>query len=187
MCPPLRVTDILIRGGGGTITFSDNVTVEYIFKFRPDSTIPSGGIFDITLVGDRARLVYENVVSQAVCDMVDWILQCSALNARISIIEAATGLAKQFSFVAGDWAAGTPNEITVIATGVAGAGTLGPHELPTGGAYHVSVFNSTGAPITVGVDAEIEIALATGDVTIKKAGLATPFAGRVVISSALLC
>ncbi len=95
-------------------------------------------------------------------------------------------MAKQFTFAAGDWAAGAANRITVKATGVPGPGELGPHELPTGGAYHVSVFNSTGAPITVGVDAEIEIALATGDVTIKKAGLATPFAGRVVISSALI-
>jgi hypothetical protein len=189
MCPPrpLHVTDILIRGGGGTVTFSDNVTIEYIFKFRPDPNIPAGGVFDITLVGERAALMYETVVSQAVCDMVDWILQCSALNARISIIEAAAGLAKQFAFEAADWAAGIPNRITVIATGTPGAGELGPHELPTGGTYHVSVFKEDGTPVAIGVDTEVEVSLTTGDVTIIKTGISTPFKGRIVISAAVLC
>lgn len=75
--PNVKVTDILIRGGGGTVTFSDGVTVEYLFGFRQDQSVPSGGVLDVTLVGDRAQLVYGNLLSQAVCDMIDWLLQCS--------------------------------------------------------------------------------------------------------------
>jgi len=182
--PNVRVTDILVRGGGGTITFSDGVTVEYLFGFRPDSSIPSGGIFDVTLIGDRAARVYENIVSQAVCDMVDWILQCSSLNSRVSIIEAKLGIAKEFSFEVADWTAGsTTNQIDVIRAGIIGPGEIGPHEFPTGRAYHISVFKDDGSAAIAGVDLEFDINLVTGVVSLKKTGLAPSFDGRVIISS----
>lgn len=179
----VRVTDILIRGGGGTITFSDNITVDYVFGFRPDPTIPSGGMFDVTLCGDRADLVYENVVSQCVCDMVDWLLQCSSVNNRLSIIEAKMGLAKDFSFVATDWSSGTANEIEIIRTGVPGLGQLGPHEFPLGVAYSVSVFEASGVPIIIGTDTEVQINLDTGAIILRKAPLGPNFAGRVIVGS----
>jgi len=76
----VKITDILIRGGGGTITFSDGITVEYVFGFRPDPSVPSGGIFDVTLQGPRAAKLYENIVSQAIGDMITWLLQGSNLD-----------------------------------------------------------------------------------------------------------
>lgn len=179
----VKVTDILVRGGGGTITFSDGVTVEYVFGFRPDSSVPSGGIFDVTLQGERAQLVYQNVVSQAVCDMVDWLLQCSSLNSRVSIIEAKMGIAKEFAFGIPDWALGTPNAIEIIREGLPGVGQIGPHEFPLDRAYSVSVFRDDGTPIIVGVDTDVEINLLTGLIRLKKTGLSTPFAGRVIIGS----
>lgn len=179
----VRVTDILIRGGGGTITFSDNVTVDYVFGFRPDATIPSGGIFDVTLCGDRANLVYENVVSQCVCDMIDWLLQCSSINNRLSIIEAKMGLAKDFAFTASDWSSGTVNEIEIIREGIPGAGQLGPHEFPLGVAYSVSVFESGGSPVIIGTDTEVQINIDTGSITLRKAPLGPNFSGRVIIGS----
>lgn len=181
--PNVRVTDILIRGGGGTITFSDGVTVEYVFQFKQDPSIPSGGLFDITLQGERAKRVYQNVVTQAVCDMVDWLLQCSSLNARVSVLELRAGLATEFAFAASDWMAGVQNEITIVQSGVPGAGQLGPHNFPIGRAYHISIFRQDGPPVLTGVDVEVKINLTSGDITIKKAGLGQPFPGRVIISS----
>ena len=181
--PDVKVTDILIRGGGGTITFSDGVTVEYVFGFRPDEDIPSGGLFDITLQGPRAQLVYENIVSQAVCDMVDWILQCSSLNNRVSILEASLGFAKEFTFDSTDWTAGTPNAIEIVQSGALGPGQVGPHEFIVGKSYHISVFKADGSPVVVGVDVEFEISLTTGLIRMKKTGKVTPYSGRVIVSS----
>lgn len=181
--PGVIVTDILIRGGGGTVTFSDGVTVEYVFGFKPDSNIPSGGLFDVTLCGPRADLIYQNVISQCVCDMVDWLLQCSAVNSRVSIIEAKMGLAKEFPFAAADWDDGIVNTIEIIQTGVPGPGQIGPHSLPIGTAYNISVFEAGGAVVRAGVDTEVEIDLITGLVRLKIAGLATSFDGRVIIGS----
>lgn len=181
--PDVKVTDILIRGGGGTITFSDGVTVEYVFGFRPDSSIPSGGIFDVTLQGPRAQLVYENIVSQAVCDMIDWLLQCSSLNNRVSILESKLGLAEEFEFDVTDWAAGTPNAIEIVQVGALGPGQVGPHGFLVGKSYHISVFKSDGSPVIVGVDVEFEISLTTGLIRMKKSGKVAPYSGRVIVSS----
>lgn len=181
--PGVTVTDILVRGGGGTITFSDGVTVEYVFGFKPDPTIPAGGLFDVTLCGPRANLVYDNVVSQCVCDMVDWLMQCSSVNNRLSIIEAKMGLAKEFDIVAGDWIAGTANQIPILQTGTPAVGELGPHEFPLGSAYSISVFKNSGLPVITGVDVEYDIDLTTGTLTLRKSGLAPNFSGRVIIGS----
>lgn len=181
--PNVKVTDIVVRGGGGTITFSDGVTVEYVFGFRPDASIPSGGIFDVTLQGPRADLVYENIVSQAVCDMIDWLMQCSSLNVRISILEAKLGLAEEFSFEAADWDAGTPNAIEIVQAGALGPGQIGPHGFLVGKSYHISVFKADGSPLIVGVDVEFEISLTTGQIRLKKSGKVIPYGGRVIVSS----
>ncbi|MHA2063652.1 MAG: hypothetical protein ACXABY_04630 [Candidatus Thorarchaeota archaeon] len=181
--PGVIVTDILIRGGGGTITFSDGVTVEYVFGFRPDEGIPSGGMFDVTLCGPRADLVYQNVVSQCVCDMVDWLLQCSDLNRRVSILELQLGLAKQFRFTIPDWAAVTRNTIEIPNLGpIITPGQIGPHELGTNRIYHITVWREDGTPVRVGVDTEVEVNFNTGLVRLKKPSLAPPFDGRVIIS-----
>lgn len=178
--PNVKVTDILVRGGGGTITFSDGVTVEYMFGFRPDSTIPSGGVFDVTLVGNRAQLVYQNIVSQSVCDMIDWLMQCSSLYHRVAVLEAALGVAKEFPFTVADW--NSSNNLTIIRTGTPIAGQIGPHELPIGRAYHISIFRDTGAPVITGIDIEVQVNLTTGNVTLHKVGLVQPFDGRLIIS-----
>jgi hypothetical protein len=182
--PDVKVTDILIRGGGGTITFSDNITVEFVYGFRPDDSIPAGGTFDITLIGDRAQRVYETVVSQAICNMIDWLLQCSDLARRISVLELTAGIAKQFDFVAGDWDAGTANTIEIPASGVLLPGQIGPHGFATNRAFLINVWKEDGfiVPVIVGVDVELNIGLTTGLITLKKAPLATSFAGKVIIS-----
>jgi len=181
--PGVRVTDILIRGGGGTITFSDGVTVEYVFGFRPDPDIASGGLFDVTLCGPRAQLVYENIVSQCVCDMVDWLLQCSDLNRRVSILELTAGLAKQFQFVEADWAAVTKDTIEIPNLGpIITPGQIGPHGCGINRIYHVTVWREDGSPVVIGVDTELEVNFDTGLLTLRKAPLAKPFDGRVIIS-----
>jgi len=176
------VTDILIRGGGGTITFSDGITVEFFFGFIPDTSILGGGRFGITLEGPRAQLVYQNVLQQNLCDTIDWLLQCSDLSRRVAILELGAGLAKEFTFDSSDWSSGISNTIGIPNVGPLSAGQIGPHELGTSRAYHISVWKDDGAPVIVGIDVELEINLTNGLILIKKPGLAANFAGRVIIS-----
>lgn len=180
--PGTVVTDILIRGGGGTITFSDGVTVEFMFGFIPDSSVPGGGRFGITLEGPRAQLLYQNVLTQGLCDTIDWLLQCSDLNRRVSILELTAGLAKEFLFTTGDWDSLTPHEIEIPNEGpVITPGQIGPHELGVDRSYHVTVWRDDGTPVLIGVDVEMSINLSTGLIKLIKAPLAPSFDGRVVI------
>lgn len=177
-----KVTDILIRGGGGTITFSDGVTVEFLFGFIPDSDISGGGKFGITLEGARAQLLYQNILTQSLCDTIDWLLQCSDLNRRVSILELNAGLAKEFSFTVADWDSITPNEIEIPNLGpVTTPGQIGPHELGLDRSYHITVWRDDGTPVLAGVEVGYSISLATGSIKLLKAPLAASFDGRVVI------
>lgn len=188
----LVVTDILIRGGGGTITFSDNVTIEYVFAFRKDLSLPGGGMFDITLQGPRATLVYQTVVSQAVCDMVNWISQCSDLNHRVSQLELEVAQLSgststrccpvEFTFAAVDWSAGTPNQIQVVNSGPLGPGIIGAHMKGTNRTFHIAVFRDDNTPVFPMVDIELLVNIPSGQITIRKAPLGAAFAGRVIIS-----
>jgi len=86
---PLHVTDFVVRGGGGTITFSNNKTLEYIFKFDVDpvsnwcGTRPnnSNSIFGIELsdpnLSTNMAGLYQTIVDDAVCDIIRWLLQCA--------------------------------------------------------------------------------------------------------------
>ena len=180
--PGTVVTDILIRGGGGTITFSDGVTVEFMFGFIPDDSIPGGGRFGITLEGDRAQLLYQNTLTQGLCDTIDWLLQCTDLNRRVSILELQAGLAKEFIFTEADWNAIIPHQIDIPNTApIVSPGQIGPHELGVDRSYHVTVWRSDGSPVLIGVDVEMAINLGTGLVRLIKAPLAPAFDGRVVI------
>ena len=180
--PGTVVTDILIRGGGGTITFSDGVTVEFMFGFIPDENIPGGGWFGITIEGDRAQLLYQNTLTQGLCDTIDWLLQCTDLNRRVSILELQAGLAKEFLFVEDDWNSLIPHQIDIPNEGpIISPGQIGPHELGLDRSYHITVWRSDGSPVLIGVDVEMSINLSTGLVKIIKAPLAPAFDGRVVI------
>lgn len=178
----LKVTDILVRGGGGTITFSDNVTIEYVFQFRQDTSIPAGGIFGVTLVGDRASLVYQNVVSQSICDMVDWLLQGTSLASRVAVLEAQLGIATEFPFDSSDWTAGTSNEIRIVNISPIVPGVIGAHQRGTNRVFHISVFRDDGSPVMTGIDIEVKVNLTTGLIRIIKTGLAPAFSGRVIVS-----
>lgn len=178
----LKVTDILVRGGGGTVTFSDDVTIEFIYQFKQDPGVPAGGIFGVTLIGDRASLVYQNVVSQSICNMIDWLLQCSSLNQRVALLEAHLGLAEQFVFTPPDWTAGTSNQIKIAAVPPIVPGVIGIHNLGINKVFHISVFRDDGAPTMTGVDIEFQVNLATGLITIIKTGLSPAFGGRVIVS-----
>ena len=180
--PGVVVTDIVMRGGGGTITFSDNVTFEWVWQFRPNLNIPAGGTMAITLAGERAALVYQTIVDQTVCDFFDWLIQCTSLASRVSLLELELGRAVEVVFTVADWLAGSSvNEIVVIPSGTPGAGEVGPHTQPIGRAYGMSVFKDD-LPLTIGVDIELKISLATGEITLIKAPLADPFDGRIIIT-----
>jgi hypothetical protein len=191
-CGPLRVTDILMRGGGGTITFSDDVTIEFVFQFKQDPNMPGGGCFGVTLQGPRAAMVYQTCVSQSLCDMIDWVMQCSSLNHRVAELELAVSQLSgstgtrccpvEFSFSADDWNAGTPNQLTIVNTGPLGPGIIGAHNLGTNRVFHISVFRDDGTPVFVKVNIEIDVNVATGTITIVKTSLGASFAGYVIIS-----
>jgi len=179
------VTDVVFRGGGGTITFSDNVTCEWFWKFQQDKALPGGGKMSLTLDGPRASLLYQTVVDQTICNFFDWLLQCTSLASRIAQLELAAGLAKEVRFFTADWAAGTANEIKIIPSGVPVAGERGPHELPVAGkVYAVQVYQDGVGSLVLGIDVGLRLDLTTGDVYITKTGLAAPFDGRVIISAA---
>jgi len=183
--PGVVVTDFVMRGGGGTITFSDNVTYEWFWKFDRDPSIPAGGRMKITLDGPRAALVYQTIVDSTVCEFFDWLLQCTSIASRISLLELAQGLAKEVTFAAADWAAGTPNQVSIIATGIPGAGEVGPHLLPvTGKAYSVSVYQDGVGSLVLGVDVGLNMDLSTGEIILTKTGLAPAFDGRAIITGA---
>lgn len=187
-CGPLRVTDILIRGGGGTITFSDDVTIEYVFEFKQDPNMPGGGCFGVTLQGDRAAMVYQTCVSQSVCDMVNWIMQCSDLNHRVAILElevaqlsGSTGsrcCPVEFTFTTADW---INNQLQIIDIGPLGPGIIGAHGKGKNRTFHLAVFKDE-TPVFPMIDIEFLINLPTGQITIRKTGLGAPFNGRVIIS-----
>lgn len=96
------------------------------------------------------------------------------------------GRAEEFSFVAGDWAAGVVNEIQIVRVpAVPGAGQIGPHTLRLGVAYVVQVFEDVGGNDLNIVDVEVEMNTATGLITMRKAPVPPGFAGRVVIEDSL--
>lgn len=191
-CGPLRVTDILIRGGGGTITFSDDVTIEYVFEFKQDPNMPGGGCFGVTLQGPRAAMVYQTCVSQSVCDMVNWIMQCSDLNHRVAILElevaelsGSTGsrcCPVEFTFTIADWSAGINNQLQIINTGPLLPGIIGAHNKGNNRTFHIAVFKDDSTPVFPMVDIELLVNIPTGQITIRKTSLGAPFNGRVIIS-----
>lgn len=82
-------------------------------------------------------------------------------------------------FSAADWDAGaTANSITVVQSGVPGAGEIGPHACAIASSYVVQVFRDSddrqvGIPVLVNPT--------TGDITLRKFGLGPDFDGRVII------
>lgn len=89
--------------------------------------------------------------------------------------EGAASL-RRISFAATDW---VDNEITVVATGVAGAGQVGPHNLTPFPSYVVQVINTTLNPDEM-VTVETSFA-ASGNIRLRKAAKAPAFAGVAVI------
>jgi hypothetical protein len=127
-------------------------------------------------------------------EIIDAVLENLGLGAAIGdvLVRAPDGsgeiwaptnvLGRSFSFVASDWSSGTVNEIDIIRLGAPAAGQIGPHKYDSSGPYQVLVFKETGSVVTQ-VDCEVETNVVTGNITIRKAGLAPDFDGRAVISS----
>jgi hypothetical protein len=82
------------------------------------------------------------------------------------------------TFSAGDWAAGTANQITFVQTGAPGAGEVGPHSLGISSSYTVNVYRDSDDEA---VDVGVIVDGGTGNVTLTKTGLGADFAGRVMI------
>jgi hypothetical protein len=82
------------------------------------------------------------------------------------------------TFSGANWAAGTANQITIVQTGAAGAGEIGPHSLGVAGSYTVNVVRDSDDEM---VDVGVIIDDVTGNVTLTKTGLGADFAGRIMI------
>lgn len=80
-------------------------------------------------------------------------------------------------FLTTDWSSGTPNTITILQTGIPGAGQIGPHGLTPNNSYVVSIFrDSDNEKVDVGIFVD-----GIGNITLTKTGLGADFNGRVVI------
>jgi hypothetical protein len=82
------------------------------------------------------------------------------------------------TFIVGDWTGGTANRIVVIQTGAPAAGEIGPHGLAIASSYATQVYRDSDDEL---VDLGIEVDPPTGDITLKKTGLGTNFAGRLIV------
>jgi len=186
----VQANDILINVSFGRITATDNTTVELISKYNPvenylEIDIPDHYMEFIELVefGPYFRrfidwlLDVDNVLNRIDGDPGD-ILVRNDSNQWVPI----NVLPRSFTFVVADWAAGTANEITIIGSGTSGPGQIGPHNYDNLGPYQVLVFSESGNIVTQ-VDVEVETNIITGDVTLRKSGLAPAFDGRAVVSS----
>lgn len=181
-----------MRGGGGTITFSDDVTIEFVFQFKQDPNMAGGGCFGITLQGPRAAMVYQTCVSQSLCDMIDWVMQCSSLNHRVAQLEyevsqlsGSTGTRccpVELTFTIADWSAGINNQLQIVNTGPLGPGIIGAHHLGNNRVFNIAVFKDNGTPVFPRIDIELLVNIPTGQITIRKTSLGAPFNGRVIIS-----
>jgi len=78
-----------------------------------------------------------------------------------------------------EWGAGTNNRITIIQTGAPGAGEIGPHGLAIASSYLVQFYRDSDDQL---VDLGIEVDGGTGDITLRKTGLAANSAGRVIVA-----
>jgi hypothetical protein len=86
------------------------------------------------------------------------------------------------TFTSSDWTSGTPHEITILTSGVPGAGEIGPHLLPVEDIYVVQVAIDSTDEI---VDVSTEFNTITGDIILRKAPVSPNFDGRVIIISAV--
>jgi len=76
------------------------------------------------------------------------------------------------------WAAGTNNEIVIIQSGAPGAGEAGPHGLVVAESYLVQTYrDDNGRQVSLGVTVDS----GTGDVTLRRAGLAPNVDIRLVM------
>lgn len=82
------------------------------------------------------------------------------------------------TFLAAAWTAGVANEITIIESGVPGAGQIGPHGLGVASSFVIQVFRDSDDSL---VDTGAIVDPATGNVTLTKSGLSTAFNGRVIL------
>jgi hypothetical protein len=95
-----------------------------------------------------------------------------------STAEAGEAYVFRATFAAIKWSNGVVNKITILRTGVAGAGQIGPHLLSLASSYTVQVFrDSDNQKVDVGVIVDP----VTGNITMTKTGLGTDFAGRVIV------
>ena len=191
----VQPNDIIINVSFGRIAATDGNTHELIAKYNPvqnclEIDMPEHIISYLELVdfGPNFRRCLDWLFGVDLSGMLDGLGDGVADPGDI-LVRNNTGnwvpinvLPRNFSFKAADWDSGTVNEITLIRTGIPGAGEIGPHEYDAGGPYQVLIFKEVGNIVTQ-VDVEIETNLVTGDITLRKAGLAPSFDGRAVVSS----
>lgn len=137
----------------------------------------------VTLTDPRAALVYQTLVDQSLCDLYSWLIQCTDFANRLALLELSLGRAVEVTFDAADWGAGATNAVVIPPEEPLGPGEVGPHTLPVGRGYAVSVFRDDGAFVSLGVDVEVEVNRASGVVTLYKAPLAPAFSGRAILTA----
>lgn len=87
-------------------------------------------------------------------------------------------LHEEVLFDVGDW---LNNQIFIIPQGVPGAGEVGPHRLPIGGAYSVTVWQDLPGSNSRVVHVSTYVERTTGRIRLLKAGGAPDFSGRVFL------
>jgi hypothetical protein len=85
----------------------------------------------------------------------------------------------QIPFTAADWRG--LNYLNVIQSGITGLNEIGPHAMPLGMGYSVTVFQNLPSNIIKQVNLTILIDETTGIITLWKSGITPAFSGRVEV------
>jgi hypothetical protein len=97
-------------------------------------------------------------------------------------LDGVIELHEEVSFNDTDWLS---NQILIIAQGTPGAGEVGPHRLPIGGTYSVTVWQDLPASNARIVGVSTYVDRNTGVVRMVKAGKTQPFSGKIFLCARL--
>jgi hypothetical protein len=145
-----------ILNGWATVVQNDSASDDLIIQKSTGAyveTIPPGRAMDFTLID--ATVSGGQWYSDGVLELHEEVL-----------------------FDVGDWLG---NQIFIIPQGVPGAGEVGPHRLPVGGTYSVTVWQDLPGSNARVVNVSLYVDRSTGRIRLLKAGGAPEFSGRAFL------
>lgn len=145
-----------ILNGWATVVQNDSASNDLIIQKSTGAyveTIPPGRAMDFTLID--ATVPGGQWYSDGVLELHEEVL-----------------------FDVGDWIG---NQIFIIAYGVPGAGEVGPHRLPVGSTYGITVWQDLPGSNARIVNVSTYVDRSTGRIRLLKAGGAPEFSGRVFL------